>query len=140
MTVNVTQLSKLKRETTPGGGTFQDVPQCITITPPVHQKKFFEVYTHDSADPVSLGGSNEVMEVEGQIAFDPANTIHQGFKTDYDSNQVRKFQIVLPDTGNYMMEFSASVAKWNIDELPADGKELTASFTLRITGSVTVTI
>jgi predicted secreted protein len=56
---------------------------------------------------------------------------------DFESNTLQTYQIVLPDDGNYTLEFSGLVSDLELN-VPMDDK-ITANVTIKISGDVTET-
>lgn len=76
----------------------------------------------------------------GEVSFDlnflPSNTQHKGLKADMDARTKRNFKLVWPNTAGTTWSFSGYITSFQptagIDEV------LTASCTIKVTGSVSV--
>jgi len=67
-----------------------------------------------------------------QVAFDPADAGHQNLIIDYKLGTLRDFEVVLPDTGQTVVAFSAIVKECG-PETPLDGL-MTMDCSLEVSG------
>lgn len=139
MSVYTTDGSLLKREVTPGGGTYATIPQVMSIKFPAHERKTQDVYIHDQSAPVVKTGGLEAQECSFDLAWDPADSYHQALWTDFTAKTSRNYRVVLPDSGSWQADFAALVSKIELDDLDAEGNPLKLSVTLKLSAEPTIT-
>lgn len=122
---------------TNGTEVFTTVDGCKNISGPGFHLETIDVTHHTSPSayrevvPSFLSGG----EVSFDLIYDPANAVHEGLFTDFESRVLRHFQIILPDAGTMTYSFSAYVSGAEVQE-PIDNA-LMAAIKLSVTGAVT---
>lgn len=82
-----------------------------------------------------IGGFRDAGEVKLEMNFTFAG--YDLMNDDFEDDDPRDYQIVLPDVGNTTLQFSALVTNLGM-KIPKEDK-VTASVTLKISGQVTLT-
>jgi predicted secreted protein len=117
---------------------FTLVPGVIDLSGPNRSQELIDVTSHDSANRyrefiVSLKDGGQMT---GELNYAPSNAQHDGMNSDYEDGILRRWVTVFPDTTEF--EFDAYVESFEVTS--AIDQQLKASFTLKITGPVTVTL
>jgi len=120
---------------------FTTIAQVRNISGPGLSLDVEDVTTHDST-----GAWEEVVatilrsgEVTLDLVYDPATATHGwgiGLLAVMPRRATRNFQVIFPDAGSTTWSFAADVVNFEPDA-PHDGA-LTASVTLKLTGSITL--
>ncbi len=124
-------MTKFQRESvTPG--TYTDIAQVASITPPQMEREVVEVDDLNPADGVKrkLAGLIDAGEVSLTLNFDPADADHQGLESDFHAGVAQNYRIVLP--GNYGWTFSGIVTGFAPSEISA-GEVMQAEVTIAVT-------
>ena len=140
MSVNMTDGTLFKRETTPGGGSYTTIAQVMNITFPKKTRKTAEVYIHDQSAPVVKTGAYEAMEAVIELAFDADSAAHQAFNTDIDAKSALNYQILMPNTGGALFTFSAVISGLEWGDAGAEGTDpQSATVTFALAAAPTIT-
>lgn len=131
-------LGFLKQNTT--GSTYVTVPQILTIGPVGSARGLIDVSAHGDTWEDNVAGRFAGHEVELTLLWDPANTVHQTIKADYDTSTqtARSYELQHPSwTSAY--RFPTIVSVWEVEATDDGGME--AHITLKIVnpGVTTVT-
>lgn len=115
------------------GGTFEEIAQVASITPPQAERETVEV---DELDPPGevrkkLVGLIDPGEVTVVLNFDPSNQGHLDLEQDFRDGQPRQYRIKLPN--GYGWTFTAIVTAYSPQEISA-GDVVQAEVTLTLTG------
>jgi|SRR5690606_13368860 len=118
------------------GGTFEEIAQVASITPPQAERETVEV---DELDPPGevrkkLVGLIDPGEVTVTLNFDPNNQGHLALEQDFRDGQPRQYRIKLPN--GYGWTFTAIVTSYSPQEISA-GDVVQAEVTLTLTGVYT---
>jgi len=122
-----------------GEGSFVDIAEVHSISGPNITAEIIDCTHMDSPNGYEelLPGIKTGGEVTIEVGYIPDNTTHQALKTKMDNRELTDFKIVFPNTAETEMTFSAYITGLSID---VSVKELLGgTFTLRISGAVTVT-
>jgi hypothetical protein len=127
----------------PGADTFDVVNLVGTLKLPDDVRKSSEFPTLDSPDPRKVGGGFEGRVCSFRLVFDTADPIHLAMKqTDAkaasSTTARRNWQVVLPDSGAYQLDFVGYVQKWEWEEIEGE-KEAAARVEIAIDGTITET-
>lgn len=128
--------TKFQREgATPG--TFEDIAQVVSITPPQSEADDVEIEELDPADGYKryLPGLLDAGEVSLTLNFDPANTGHNALLSDHQNRATKNYRIVLPD--GYQWTFSGYVKSFAPQEISA-GEVIQAEVTIKVSGKPTL--
>lgn len=119
------------------GTAFTAIAEVNSISGPNLSRDTIDVTSLDSTGGFRefIGGFRDGGEVTLEMNFtlDGYDTI----KDDFDSDDLRDYQIVLPDTGATTFEFSALVTNLGL-AIPMDDK-ITCDVTLKVSGQLTIT-
>lgn len=117
------------------GSEWEPIAHINTISGPTMSRELVDVTTLDSP-----GGYREYIaslrdggDVSLSMNFDK-NTYAQ-MKADFESDDVQKYQIVLPNDTNSTFEFEGFVTDFPLN-IPLDDK-ITADVTIKVTGETT---
>ena len=114
-------------------GTFEEIAQVASITPPQPEREVVEV---DELDPPGgvrkkLVGLIDAGEVSLTLNFDPTNTGHLDLEQDFRDGVAKQYRIKLPN--GYGWTFSALCTAYQPQEISA-GDVVQAEVTLALTG------
>ncbi len=114
-------------------GTFEEIAQIASISPPQPEREVVEV---DELDPPGsvrkkLVGLIDAGEVTVTLNFDPTNTGHLDLEQDFRDGSPRQYRIKLPN--DYGWTFTAIVTAYQPQEISA-GDVVQAAVTLALTG------
>ena len=129
--------TQFKRSDMASSPTFEAIAEINSIDGPNKSRETIDVTSLDST-----GGYREFITSfrdAGQVALE-MNFTRDGYiamNDDFEIETAVDYQIVLPDTGNTTLDFSAFVVDLG-SSIPIDDK-VTATVTLKITGQVTIT-
>jgi len=129
--------TKFQREgATPG--TFTDIAQVASITPPQLEADDVEIGDLGITDGYKkyLPGLLDAGEVSLTLNFDSANTGHQDLLSDFNSRTTKNYKIVLPDGGEWA--FSGYVKGYAPQEI-SEGDPIQVEVTIKVTGKPTFT-
>ena len=128
--------TSFKRSDMASSPTFSAIAEVNSISGPSMTRDTIDVTSLDSTDGYRefIAGFRDAGTVSLNMNFTQAGYI--AFKDDFESDNLRDYQIVLPDAGNTTFEFAALVTECPLD-IPADDK-ITMDVTLKISGPVTV--
>lgn len=117
-------------------GTFEEIAQVASITPPQPEREVVEV---DELDPPGgvrkkLVGLIDAGEVSLTLNFDPTNTGHLDLEQDFRDGVAKQYRIKLPN--GYGWTFSALCTAYQPQEISA-GDVVQAEVTLAATGVYT---
>jgi hypothetical protein len=128
----------LKRESSPGSGTYVTVPGTGDIEGPDIKNNFEDVTTHDGVSSfeefiatLQSGGS-----VKSDLVWDPNDSIHAALHLDQAGRVKTNYQVVYPTSPAKTASFAAYVEDFSI-KAPVKGK-LMRSLSLKISGGVTI--
>jgi Lambda phage tail tube protein, TTP len=139
MSINMTDGTLFKRETTPGGGTYTTIAQVMNITLPKKTRKTAEVFIHDQSAPVVKTGAFEAMECTIELAFDMDSVAHQAFETAIDAKTELRYQILFPNTGGATFTFDAVIKSLEYGDASAEGTDpQTATLTFALAAAATI--
>lgn len=115
------------------GGTFEEIAQVASITPPQPEREVVEV---DELDPVGevkkkLVGLIDAGEASLTLNFDPTNQGHTDLEGDFRAGLAKKYRIKLPN--DYGWTFDALCTAYQPQEISA-GEVVQAEVTLALTG------
>ena len=119
--------------------TFSTVAQVQEIKWSGYARKIVDTYTMGSSYPTRLISSHDPQNVELKLLFDPADNAHEAMRTKLIAGSVSNYQIVLPDSSAYQVQFGGYITKFEIDALTAEGAEIVANVTIELTALPTVT-
>lgn len=126
--------ASLKRSDMSSAPDYTAIAEVKSITGPGMARDFIDVSSLDST-----GGYREFIggfKDGGELTFS-MNFVFDGYndmKTDFESSDVRDYQIVLPDTGETTLSFSGYVTALPLNIVPDDA--VTVDVTIKITGQV----
>ena len=114
-------------------GTFVEIAQIASITPPQPEREVAEV---DELDPPGdvrkkLPGIIDPGEVAVTLNFDPSNTGHLDLEQDFRSAEARRYRIKLPNS--YGWTFTGIVTSYAPQEI-ASGDVVQAEVTITLSG------
>jgi predicted secreted protein len=117
--------------------TFTAIAGIRSVDPPSGKTTTFDSTTMDNpnAFKTKLAGLIDGGSSKLTLAFDPADAGHQAMTQDFVSRVLRDFQIVLPDTGQTVVAFTAIVTDMG-PKTPMEGL-FTCDFALEISGKPT---
>jgi predicted secreted protein len=137
-TAGVGTLFKRGNEDSSSGAaeTFTAIGEINSITGPSKTRDTIDVTDLDSTDGYRefIGSFRDGGEVSLGMNF--KFETYDDMNDDFESDTLRTYQIVLPDTGNTTFTFEALVTSLGL-AVPMDDK-ITADVTLKISGSVTL--
>lgn len=118
-------------------GTFVDVAQVASITPPQSEADDVEIEELDPTDGFKrfLPGLIDAGEVPLTLNFDPADTGHTALLTDHQTRATKNYRIVLPDGSQWT--FSGYVKSFAPQEIAA-GEVIQAEVTIKVSGKPTL--
>jgi predicted secreted protein len=128
--------TQFKRSNMSSSPTFTAIAEINKITGPNMSRGTIDVTSLDSTGGYRefIGGFRDGGTVQFDMNFTLAGYI--AMKDDFESDELRDYQIVMPDAGNTTFEFAALVTELPLD-IPMDDK-ITCSVTLKVSGSVDV--
>lgn len=114
-------------------GTYEEIAQIASITPPQPEREVVEV---DELDPPGevrkkLAGLIDAGEASLTLNFDPANIGHVGLEQDFRDGTAKSYRIKLPN--DYGWTFTALCTAYQPQEISA-GDVVQAEVTLVLTG------
>ena len=117
--------------------TFTQMAEINSITGPNKTRD-----TIDVTDLDSTGGYREFIgsfRDGGEVTLSMNFTLdtYDDINADFESDTLRTYQIVLPDTGNTTFEFEGLVSSLGL-AIPMDDK-ITADVTIKVSGQITLT-
>lgn len=120
-----------------GAETFTPVAEINSITGPGKTRE-----TIDVTDLDSTGGYREFIGAfrdGGEVTLSMNFTLdtYDDLNVDFESDSLRTYQIVLPDSGNTTFEFEGLVTSLGL-AIPMDDK-ITSDVTLKVSGQITLT-
>ena len=118
--------------------TYNVIALVSGLKPPGDKKVTNTFKTLDSADPRVISGGFEDRTVTLRLVFDPADTQHQGFRTDARGTSAaskRWWRIVFSDAGNYTFHFIGEIVDFEWEDMENE-KEVAASVTIAVDGTV----
>ncbi len=128
----------LKRENAPAGGVFTAVPQIIELDLPEQLSAKIDVTCQDSPgnELEFIPGERDPGEMGVTVAYDPANAVHINLIADSEdpATNTRAWQVIFPDAGAQIYEFTAWVQGFKVDASRPDA--LKATFRLVLSGTV----
>jgi len=115
---------------------FTLVPGVIDLGGPNRSRDLIDVTSMDSADYYRefIVGLKDGGAISGELNYKPSETQHNGMNTDFEDDVLRNWQLEFRD--GTVFSFSAYVESFEVTS-PIDA-QLKASFSLKITGPVTV--
>lgn len=121
------------REDSAGAGTYTDVAEVMSITPPQYARETNDATSRDSTGRYRefLGGLRDAGEVSIELNYDP--TVHTDFMTDFDSDDSYNYKITWP--GSETVTFAAFITAIP-PAIPMEDK-VTATLTFKVTGKPT---
>lgn len=125
---------------TNSGSSYTALGELTDITPPSISKETIETTNHGSSGIRSyIGGLVDFGEASITVNYDPDGTDHNAIrdlaKTANDTSGTNLFKITYSDAGASTEVFAGIVTGFE-QEAPMDDK-LSATFTIKVTGSVT---
>jgi hypothetical protein len=121
-------------------GVYATLGQVISVDPPEVKRNFVEPRVMGQPYPIVMTTSMEAQNVTLNLLFDPDNTDHAAFETALDAKTSKKYRITYNDTSPKRREYmTAIVESFKVDELTAEGKEVTATVVLKLTSKRTLT-
>lgn len=128
---------------TPGKGTTITLAgtaraQVLNITPPSMEMGVTETTHLTSTWKTFIANIPDGGEVSLTIEYDASETTHAALWTDFQAGTAGTYTIVFTDTGAAVVGFAAIITKFAWDQIAVDGV-VTASLTLKITGTVSIT-
>lgn len=129
-----TQFKRASEESS--GSGFVAVAEVNSISGPTMTREFIDVTSLDSTGGFRefITGFRDGGEVTLNMNF--TYTTYNTLLGDFNDDDDRMYQIVLPDSGNTTFQFWGRVTQMPVD-IPADDK-VTADITVKITGQVTL--
>lgn len=129
--------TKFQRSDMASSPAFTTIAEVNTIGGPNMSRDTIDVTSLDST-----GGYDEfigAIRKGGEVAINANYTLagYVDMKTDFESDSKVDYQIVLPDTGNTTLSFSALVTALGISESPTD--KIPMDVTIKISGQVLLT-
>ena len=126
-----------QRESDSSSGVYATIAEVNTITGPSMTKDFIDVTSLDST-----GGYREYIgsfRDGGTVVLNMNFTVdgYEEMHNDFESDDSKNYQIVLPDTGAYTLGFTGFVTDLPLT-IPLDDK-ITVDVTIKVTGQVTST-
>lgn len=114
-------------------GTWEEIAQVASITPPQPEREIVEVDELDPPGQVKkkLVGLIDPGEVSLTLNFDPSNTGHLALEQDFRDGQPKQYRIKLPN--GYGWTFSGIVTAYQPQEISA-GDVVQAEVTIALTG------
>jgi len=119
---------------------FTTIAQISEVKWSGYSRKTLEINVMGAAHPSIMVGGHEPQTVELTLLFDPAEAAHEAMRTKLINGTSGNYQIVLPDSGQYTVQFNAFITKFDVDSLTAEGKEISVTVTLNLTALPTVTL
>lgn len=119
--------------------TWTAVAAVLSVTPPEIKRNFVEPRIQGSDYPVVIPTSQEAQSVTLKLLFDPDLAGHKAFETDLAAKTVGSYRISYPGTTPRRETFSGYVESFVVDELPAEGKEITATVVFKLSAKRTTT-
>jgi len=122
------------------GGSFDLIPQLVSVTPPQESVETIDTTTHDTVGGYRtiVGSFKNGGTVSASFMFDPADTVQLALHTDYSNVAVNTYQIAtIAGSPAYKYEFDALITGWEPGELGIDGK-MEVSVTLTVSGAVEI--
>ena len=128
----------LKQNTT--GSTYVTVPQVLTVSAVGSDRGLIDVSAHGDTWADYIVGRQDGAEVEITFLWDPANTVHQTIKTDYDAvtPTARSYELQHPSwTTAY--RFPTIPSHWDVEATDDGGMEAHVTLKIITPGVSTVT-
>ena len=130
----------LKMETSPGSGVFTAIDQLTSIDGPSETVNQIDTTHLSSTAKEYIGGLEDGGEVSGTMYYAANNAQHQQLRTAKDAQTLTAFRLELNDAISATVTriaFSAIVTAFSFS-FGVD-QPVGASFTLKISGAVTIT-
>jgi predicted secreted protein len=120
-----------------GTSAYEPIANINSISGPSSSRETVDVTTLDSEGGYRefIGSLRDAGDISLSMNFD--KDTYALMKTDYESDTIQKYQIVLPDTDNTTFEFEGLVTELPV-EIPLDDK-VTADISIKISGETDVT-
>lgn len=117
-------------------GTFVDLANVVSVTPPSVEVDDVEVESLDPEDGFKqyMPGLLDSKEVSLNINFDAQDTGHTALIADLNSRAIKQYKILLPDGASWT--FSGFIKGFKPSEIQA-GDIMQAEVTIRVTGKPT---
>jgi predicted secreted protein len=129
--------TSFKRSDMASSASFTAIAEVNSITGPNKTRETIDVTSLDSEGGYRefIASFRDAGTVELEMNFTRAG--YEDLNTDFETETLVDYQIVLPDTGNTTLDFSGLVVDLGM-AVPLDNK-VTATVTIKISGQVTLT-
>jgi hypothetical protein len=118
---------------------FTAVAQVLSVKLPAYERNIVELRTLGNSYPDQLVGPYNTMEAEFKLAFDPDMATHEAMRTRLIAATTHNYRVSLPDGGTPQSYTLRGIfTKFELDEFTAEGAEIVANATLRLTALPTV--
>lgn len=116
-----------------GGGSYADIANILSITPPNQQRDALETTKHNDSHRFRtfIPGLVDPGEVSLNVAYDPADATHE-FQSELGSATVASYRITFPTTPANTLTFDAFLTSFEPTG-EVDGL-LTANVTYKVSG------
>lgn len=120
-----------------GAEIFTLVPGVIDLGGPNRSRELIDVTSHDSPNLYRefIVGLKDGGAISGELNYKPSDAQHLGMNSDYENDVLRNWTVTFRD--NTVVACAAYVESFEITS--AIDQQLKASFSLKITGAVTIT-
>jgi predicted secreted protein len=128
--------ASFKRSDMASSPAFTSIAEVNNITGPSMSRDTIDVTSLDSTGGYRefIGGFRDGGTIQFNMNFSLAG--YNDMKDDFESDSLRDYQIVLPDSGATTFDFSGLVTELPLD-VPMDDK-ITCAVTIKISGPVTL--
>jgi len=129
--------TSFKRSDMNSSASFTAIAEVNSITGPNKTRETIDVTSLDSEGGYRefIASFRDAGTVELEMNFTRAG--YEDLNTDFETETLVDYQIVLPDTGNTTLDFAGLVVDLGM-AVPLDNK-VTATVTIKISGQVTLT-
>jgi len=128
----------IKRGDGAGTEVFTAISEVLSMSGLGKTNPLVEVTSFDSTGREYIAGLADGTEIALECNYLPADTQQQGLISDVDAGTVRNFQILITDgTTPKTYAFAVTPLSWVIN--PSFDDKNTLTFTLKISGAITVT-
>lgn len=120
-----------------GAEVFTLVPGVIDLGGPNRSRELIDVTSHDSPNLYRefIVGLKDGGSVSGELNYKPSDTQHLGMNSDFEDDILRNWTVTFRDST--VVAFSAYVESFEITS--AIDQQLKASFSLKVTGAISIT-
>jgi len=118
------------------GSAWVNISEVNSISGPTMSRDTIDVTSLDSTGGYRefIGGFRDAGTI--QLAMNFTRSTYETMKTDFESDDLQNYEVVLPDDENTTLEFVGLVTELPVEITPDD--KVTSTVTIKISGEVTL--